>query len=150
MYEQLLDYPEEDTIRPGASLTAGRALPEDRVFMSAYQMHRQRVYGRAEHMTRGGGYRHGEVEDAKTEAGLVRAEAQISRARGEQLRWVKCFLLNRSTVSFGYRNAVDYVVSRADVRRSTARDLVYLAERLDIDTVEQIREGAISYGRVLE
>ena len=150
MYEQLLDYPEEDTIRPGASLMAGRALPEHRVFMSAYQMHRQRVYGRAEHMTRGSRYRHGEVEDAKTEAALVRAEAQISRARGEQLRWVKGFLLNRSVLSFGYRNAVDYVVSRADVRRSTARDLVYLAERLDIDTVERIRDGAVSYGRVLE
>ncbi|MDE0368671.1 MAG: HNH endonuclease signature motif containing protein [bacterium] len=150
MYEQLLDYPEEGTIRPDVSHWAGWALPEDRLFMSAYQQHRQRVYGRAEHMTRRDGYRHAEVEDAKTEAALVRAEAQISRARGEQLRWIKSFLLNRSAVSVGCRSAVDYVVSRADVRRSTARELVYLAERLDVETVERIRDGAVSYGRVLE
>ena len=150
MYEHLLDYPEEETIRPGASPMAGWALPENGLFMSAYQQHRQRVYDRAEHMLRRDGYRHAEVEDAKTEAGLVRAEAQISRARGEQLRWVKSFLLNRSAVSFGYRSAIDYVVSRADVRRSTARDLVYLAERLDVGMVERMCDGAVSYERVLE
>ncbi|MYF82924.1 MAG: HNH endonuclease, partial [Acidimicrobiia bacterium] len=150
MYEQLLDYPEEDTIRAGVSLTAAQAWPSRDVFMSAYQRHRQRVYGRAEHMTRRDGYRHAEVEDAKTEAALVRAEAQISRARGEQLRWVKSFLLNRSAVSVGCRSAVDYVVSRADVRRSTARELVYLAERLDVGMVERMCDGAVSYGRVLE
>ena len=36
------------------------------------------------------------------------------------------------------------------MRRSTARDLVYLAERLDGGIVEQICDGAVSYGRVLE
>ncbi len=150
MYEQLLDYPEEDTVQPGPALIAGRAAPGSDVFMSAYQQHRQRVYRRAEHMVRRDGYRHAEVEDAKTEAALVRAETQISRARGEQLRWVKDLLLNRSALPFGYRNAVGYVVSRADVSRSTARDLVYLAERLDIGAVERIRDGALSYGRTLE
>lgn len=150
MYEHLLDFPEGDTIRPGASHVTGRVRPEHDLFMSAYQQHRQRVYRRAEHMVRRDGYRHAEVEDAKTEAALVRAETQISRARGEQLRWVKDLLLNRSALSFGYRNAVGYVVSRADVRRSTARDLVYLAERLDIGAVERIFDGAVSYGRVLE
>ena len=150
MYEQLLDYPEEGTIRAGDSLMAAPDWPNRDVFMSAYQRHRQRVYGRVEHMTRRGGYRHAEVEDAKTEAGLVRAEAQISRARGEQLRWVKSLFLNNGPLSFGYRGAVDYVVSRADVRRSTARDLVYLAERLDVGMVERICDGAVSYGRVLQ
>lgn len=150
MYEQLLDYPEEDTVQPGPALIAGRAAPGSDLFMSAYQHHRQRVYRRAEHMVRRDGYGHADVEDAKVEAALVRTEAQISRARGEQLRWVKGLLLNNSPLSFGYRNAVDYVVSRADVRRSTARDLVYLAERLDIGTVERILDGAVSYGRVLE
>ena len=116
MYEHLLDYPEVDNLQPGPALMAGLALPEGDRFMSAYQQHRQRVYRRAEHMLQRGGYRHAEVEDAKTEAALVRTEAQISRARGEQLRWVKGLLLNNSPLSFGYRNAVDYVVSRADVR----------------------------------
>jgi len=50
MYEHLLDYPEEETIRPGASPVAGWALPENGLFMSAYQQRRQRVYDRAEHM----------------------------------------------------------------------------------------------------
>lgn len=150
MYEQLLDYPALDTLQPGPTLMAGRALPESDRFMSAYQHHRQRVYRRAEHMVRRDGYRHADVEDAKTEAALVRTEAQISRARGEQLVWLKGLLLSNSPLSFGYRNTVDYVVSRADVRRSTARDLVYLAERLDGEIVERIRNGAVSYGRVLE
>ena len=149
MYEHLLDYPKADTIK-AASAVRGQAPTPREVFMTAYQRDRQRAYDRASHMTRSGAYRHPEVEDAKTEAALIRAEAQISRARGEQLRWVKSLLLNRSTLSFGYRHAVDYVVSRTDVHRSTARDLVYLSERLSDGTIEQIREGAVSYVRVLE
>ena len=41
------------------------------------------------------------------------------------------------------------VASRLDVRRSTASDLVYLAERLGDTQIERIRQGADSYRRVL-
>ena len=149
MYEHLLDYPEAETIRAAAAVWGQAPTPRD-VFMTAYQRDRQRVYDRASHMTRSGAYRHPEVEDAKAEAAPVRAEAQVSRARGDQLRWIKGLLLNNSALSLGYRHAVDYVVSRTDVHRSTARDLVYLAERVNDGMIEQICDGAVSYVRVLE
>ena len=113
--------------------------------MSDHQKKPQRVYDRADHMVRSGGYAHSEVECAKAEAALVRGEAQISRARGGQLAWLKVMLRHHGPARFGYRNPVDLVVSRMDVRRFTARELIYLAQRLDGETIEHIRLGAVSY-----
>ena len=117
MYGYLLDHPEQDTIRAAAATDFGAESPAlDAPFVTAYQRQRQRAYDRARHMTRGGAHGHPEVEDAKTEAALVEAEAKISRAPGDQLAWIQGLLLNNSAVRFGYRSAVDYVVSRVDVQ----------------------------------
>ena len=59
-------------------------------------------------------------------------------------------LRHNSAARFGYRTPVDLVVSRIDVHRPTARDLVYLSQRLGGEQIEQIRDGAVSYARVLE
>ena len=145
MYGYMLDFADHDTVKPST-----RGGPPHDEFMSDYQKERQRVYDRADHMVRSGGYAHPEVECAKAEAALVRGEAQISRARGGQLAWLKVMLRHHGPARFGYRNPVDLVVSRMDVRRFTARELIYLAQRLDGETIERIRLGAVSYTRVLE
>ena len=150
MYDYLLDYPEQDTVQPRDLFTAESDGSRNGLFTNRYQRQRQRVYDRARHMVDSGRYGHADVEDAKAEAGLVRAEAQISRARGDQLGWVKHMLRRGSTARFEYRNPKELVASRLDVHRSTARDLVYLAERLADDRIEMIRNGALSYVRVLE
>ena len=59
-------------------------------------------------------------------------------------------LRRNSAARLGYGNPVDLVASRMDVHRSTARDIVYLAERLDDSQIERIRQGEVSYVRVLE
>ncbi len=149
MYEYLLDYPDHDTVQP-SFLNGMETNRSHDMFMSGYQKQRQRVYDRAHHMVGSGGYLHADVEDAKAEAGLVRAEAQVSRARGDQLGWVKHMLRRGSTARLGYRNPVELVASRLDMERSTARALVYLAERLGDDQIEGIRNGAVAYVRALE
>ncbi len=150
MYGYLLDFADHDTAQPaGANATAQGESSLD-LFMSDYQRERQRVYDRADHMVHSSRYPHPEVECAKAEAALVRGEAQISRARGEQLAWLKIMLWHHGTARYGYRNPVDLVVSRLDAPRHLARELVYLAQRLDDGSIESIRSGELSYSRVLE
>ena len=150
MYGYLLDFADHDTVQPaGADTPVPDRSPLDG-FMSDYQKQRQRVYDRADHMVSSGTYAHPEVECAKAEAALVRGEAQISRTRGDQLAWLKVMLRHHGPARYGYRNAVDLVVSRLDVRRALARQLVYLAQRLDDELIERMRRGAVSYTRVLE
>ena len=73
----------------------------------------------------------------------------MSRAKGGQIAWVR-YMLRRGAVSrFGYRNPTEMVASRLDVPRSTAQDLVCLADRLGDDRIEAIRQGAVSYERAL-
>ena len=148
MYGYLLDYPDQDTVQPRIGNGVETGLSHD-VFTTRYQRERQRVYDRVQHLVHSAGYGHADVEDAKAEAGLVRAQAQVSRARGDLLGWVRHMLRRGSTARFGYRNPAEMVASRLDVRRSVARDLVYLAERLGDDRIESIRQGAVSYERVL-
>ena len=109
------------------------------------------MYDRARHLVDNPhrGMRH-HVEDAKAEAGLVEAEAQISRARGTQLKWVSSLLRANAAGRLGYRSPIDLIVARADVHRSTARDLLYLAKRLGDTQIDDIRQGKLSYVRVLE
>ena len=149
MYGYLLDYADQDTVQPSYLNGLETHRPDPDVFTSRYQKQRQRVYDRAHHMVTSAGYSHSDVEDAKAEAALVRGEAQISRVRGDQLGWVKHMLRRGSTARFGYRNPAEMVASRLDTKRSTARDLVYLAERLGDDQIEWIRQGAVSYERML-
>ena len=130
MYDYLLDYPEPDTVQPRDLLTPEAEESNDGLFTTRYQRERQRVYDRAQHMVQSAGYAHADVEDAKAEAALVREQARISRSRGGQVGWIKHLLRRGSTARFGYRNPAELVASRLDVRRSTARDLVYAAERL--------------------
>ena len=148
MYDHLLDYPDRDTIRPRSSNGAGTGR-DDSVFTSRYQRERQRVYDRAQHMVDRRGYSHADVEDAKAEAGLVREQAKVSRAKGGQIAWVKHMLRRGAVARMGYRNPTAMVASRLDAPRSTARELVYLAERLADDQIEAIRAGAVSYERAL-
>lgn len=149
MFDYLMDGEPSDTDATSPEDTRAAESPFD-MYMTGYQKQRQRVYDRARHMVHSGNQARVEMEDAKLEAGLVRAEARVSRARGEQLEWVKASLRNHRASRLGYRNPVDYVASRVDVHRSTARDLVYLAERLGDGTIKEIRSGALSYVRVLE
>ena len=149
MYDYLLDFADQDTTPPAAVDIYGHGSPPG-MFMTDYQKQRQRAYDRAAHMVRAGGYAHADVEDAKAEAGLVREQARISRARGGQIGWVKNMLRRNTAARFGYRSPVDLVVSRLDVQRSTARDLVYLAQRLDESMIERIRNREVSHVRVLE
>ena len=150
MYDYLLDFADEDTVQPRDFFANGNDGSDSGLFTTRYQRERQRVYDRAAHMVQSAGYAHAEVEDAKAEAALVREQAKISRARGGQVGWVKHLLRRGSAARFGYRNPTEMVGSRLDVRRSTARDLVYLAERLGDDQIERIRNGAVAYVRVLE
>ncbi len=149
MYDHLLDYPEPDTVKPRDFLDRGGAEPDGDMFTTRYQRECRRVYERARHMAERSDYAHADVEDAKAEAALVRAQAQVSRARGDQVGWVRHMLRRGAVARFGYRNPTEMVASRLDVRRSVARDLVYLAERLSDNQVESIRHGSVSYERAL-
>ena len=150
MYEYLLDVADQDAVDPAAaSDSEADGSPLD-VYMTPYQRQRQQAYDRARHMLRNPQSMHPDVEDAKAEAGLIRAEAQISRARGDQLAWVRSLLRANAGGRLGYRSQADLVASRVDVHRSTARDLLFLAERLSDQQIEEIRQGALSYVRVLE
>ena len=132
MYDYLLDVADPDTVQPSAVITAEVERSHPGLYMTDYQKQRQRAYDRARHMVRNLNHHHPDVEDAKAEAGLVSGEAHISRARGDQLKWLKSMLRNNSATRYGYRTPVDLVVSRIDVHRPTARDLVYLAQRLGV------------------
>ena len=150
MYGYLLDFADQDTAQPASGVAPPADDQPTDLFMTDYQKERQRVYDRADHMVSSSRYAHAEVECAKAEAALVRGEAQISRARGDQLRWLKAMLWRHGPARYGYRNPVDMVVSRLDVRRDLAREMVYLAQRLDDERIERMRQGAVSYVRVLE
>ncbi|MDE0287533.1 MAG: HNH endonuclease signature motif containing protein [bacterium] len=146
MFDYLLDYPDQETVQPA---TANGAGPDADLFASSYQQERQRVYDRAYHMAADSGYTHANVEDAKAEAALVREQAKVSRARGGQIAWVRHMLRRGAATRLGYRNPTEMVASRLDARRSTARELVYLAERLADHQIEGIRTGAVSFERAL-
>ena len=148
MYDYLLDYPDQDTVQPKFANGVDTHRSDD-LFTSRYQRERQRVYDRAHHMVNSAAYAHGDVEDAKAEAALVREQAKVSRARGGQVGWVRHMLRRGAAARFGYRNPAEMVSSRLDVRRSVARDLVYLAERLGQQQIERIRRGEVSYERML-
>ena len=150
MYDFLLDIADQDTIQPAPVIAPVGDRSHLDVYMTRYQRQRQRVYDRARHLVDGRNHSRVEVRDAKAEAGLVGSEARISREQGAQLMWIRSLLQNHGAARYGYSSPLDLVVSQADMHRSTARDLVYLARRLNDGEIERIRAGEISYTRVLE
>ena len=77
MFGFLLDTPDEDTAETNRDSGVSRL----DMYMTVYPKQRQRAYDRARRMVRNPNH-HKDVEDAKAEAAMIRAEAQISRARG--------------------------------------------------------------------
>ena len=150
MYDYLLDTANRDTLNPTAGFAVDGLSSRLDLYMTRYQKQRQRAYDRAAHVVRNPNHLDPDVRDAESEAGLVQAEARISRARGDQLMWIKGLVRNGDALRLGHRTPVDLVASRIDIHRSTARDLVFLAQRLTDEDVEQIREGTVFYVRVLE
>ena len=124
--------------------------------MSGYQKQRQNVYDRTKRLLASGGFltggfdEHRWKETAKAEAGLVRAQAGVSRSRGDQLYWIQSLLRFDGAARAGYASKVDLVAGMMDVHRTTAKNLVYLAARVDDRTIRDIRSGRLSYVRVLE
>ena len=68
------------------------------------------------------------------ENNLKDAQREIDRLRGRQLSWLKMVVRHRGIVRDGYRSLVDWTASRLDIPHTVARDLAYLARRLDDDT----------------
>jgi hypothetical protein len=66
---------------------------------------------------------------SELEAGLVAVEARITELRSEQQVLVRELEYAQAPQSDGSRSMVDYVQSRLDVKRDTARDLVFAARR---------------------
>ena len=124
--------------------------------MSSYQKHRQNVYDRTKRLVdRANPFTqsfdsHRWKETAKAEAGLVRAQAGVSRSRGDQLYWIQSLLLFDGAARTGYASRIDLIAAMLDEHRATAKDLVYLAARVDDSTVSAIRKGRLSHVRVLE
>ncbi|MCY4620741.1 MAG: HNH endonuclease [bacterium] len=76
-------------------------------------------------------------------------QRQIDRLRGRQLAWLKMVIRHRGTVRDGYRSLVDWIASRLDIPHTVARDLAYLARRLDDDVIDLIRRGHLPFDRTV-
>ncbi len=76
-------------------------------------------------------------------------QAEIDRLRGRQLAWLKMVIRRRGTVRDGYRSLADWTASRLDIPHTVARDLAYLARRLDDDVIDLIRRGHLPFDRTV-
>ena len=83
------------------------------------------------------------------ENNLKDAQREIDRLRGRQLAWLKMVIRHRGTVRDGYRSLVDWTASRLDIPHTVARDLAYLARRLDDDTIELMQRGHLPFDRTV-
>lgn len=83
------------------------------------------------------------------ETNLREAQREIDRLRGRQLGWLKMVIRRRGIVRDGYRSLADWTASRLDIPHSVARDLAYLARRLDDDTIDLIRRGHLAFDRTV-
>ncbi len=83
------------------------------------------------------------------ENNLKDAQREIDRLRGRQLAWLKMVIRHRGTVRDGYRSLVDWTASRLDIPHTVARDLAYLARRLDDDTIDLIQRGILPFDRTV-
>ncbi|MDE0370623.1 MAG: DUF222 domain-containing protein [bacterium] len=83
------------------------------------------------------------------ENNLKDAQREIDRLRGRQLAWLKMVVRHRGIVRDGYRSLVDWTASRLDIPHAVARDLAYLALRLDDDRIDLIQRGHLPYDRTV-
>ena len=83
------------------------------------------------------------------ENNLRDAQREIDRLRGRQLSWLKMVVRHRGIVRDGYRSLVDWTASRLDIPHTVARDLAYLARRLDDDTIDLIGRGHLPFDRTV-
>ena len=83
------------------------------------------------------------------ENNLKEAQREIDRLRGRQLAWMKTVIRRRGIVRNGYRSLVDWTASRLDIPHSVARDLAYLARRLDDDTIDLMKRGHLPFDRTV-
>ena len=83
------------------------------------------------------------------ENNLKDAQGEIDRLRGRQLAWLKMVIRHRGIVRDGYRSLVDWTASRLDIPHTVARDLAYLARRLDDDHIDLIRRGHLPFDRTV-
>ena len=83
------------------------------------------------------------------EDNLRDAQREIDRLRGRQLAWLKMVIRHQGIVRDGYRSLVDWTASRLDIPHTVARDLAYLARRLDDDTIDLIGRGHLPFDRTV-
>lgn len=83
------------------------------------------------------------------ENNLKDAQGEIDRLRGRQLAWLKMVIRHRGIVRDGYRSLIDWTASRLDIPHTVARDLAYLARRLDDDTIDLIGRGHLPFDRTV-
>ena len=83
------------------------------------------------------------------ENNLRDAQREIDRLRGRQLSWLKMVIRHRGIVRDGYRSLIDWTASRLDIPHTVARDLAYLARRLDDDTIDLIGRGHLPFDRTV-
>ena len=83
------------------------------------------------------------------ENNLKDAQREIDRLRGRQLAWLKMVIRHRGIVRDGYRSLIDWTASRLDIPHTVARDLAYLARRLDDDTIDLIGRGHLPFDRTV-
>ena len=76
-------------------------------------------------------------------------QAEIDRLRGRQLAWLKMVIRRRGTVRDGYRSLADWTASRLDIPHTVARDLAFLARRLDDDLIDLIKRGHLPFDRTV-
>ena len=76
-------------------------------------------------------------------------QREIDRQRGAQLAWLKMVIRHRGIVRDGYRSLVDWTASRLDIPHPVARDMAYLARRLDDDVIDLIRRGHLPFDRTV-
>ena len=83
------------------------------------------------------------------ENNLKDAQREIDRLRGRQLMWLKMVIRHRGIVRDGYRSLIDWTASRLDIPHTVARDLAYLARRLDDDRIDLIKRGHLPFDRTV-
>ncbi|MDE0137288.1 MAG: HNH endonuclease [bacterium] len=83
------------------------------------------------------------------ENNLKDTQREIDRLRGRQLAWLKMVMRHRGIVRDGYRSLIDWTASRLDIPHTVARDLAYLARRLDDDTIDLIGRGHLPFDRTV-
>ena len=92
---------------------------------------------------------YGEDPIRAAEDRLKEDQKAIDRLRGRQLSWLKQVIRRKGIYRDGYRSLIDWTASRLDISHTYAKDLAYLARRLDDETISMVAEGYFSFSRTL-